>query len=221
MAILVNGQPVRAPNSGVFNGKQVSNPSEKTLLAAGYKYQINGLSPAPKKGGFWQAVWDETETEIIVADWEWIEVPMSLDEKIEALVVLALRDSGLEVDLDDIQVIDAISTLAWDRLNESITDGGEWAVGAKVIPGQVVRYGGKNYEVIQGHITQDGWSPDKISALFKFSLASGEPWKQPEGAHDAYQVGDVCTHKGNTWISTYANNVWEPGVYGWEVQISS
>ena len=31
-----------------------------------------------------------------------------------------------------------------------------------------------------------------------------------------YAKGDKVTHNGKTWISTTDNNVWEPGVYGWE-----
>ena len=42
-----------------------------------------------------------------------------------------------------------------------------------------------------------------------------QPWVQPTGAHDAFQIGDRVTHNGATWESNVANNVWEPGVYGW------
>ena len=31
-----------------------------------------------------------------------------------------------------------------------------------------------------------------------------------------YKKGDKVTHNGSTWVSTVDNNVWEPGVYGWE-----
>ncbi len=41
-------------------------------------------------------------------------------------------------------------------------------------------------------------------------------WSQPLGAHDAYNLGDKVSHNGKKWVSTAANNVWEPGVYGWE-----
>ena len=40
-------------------------------------------------------------------------------------------------------------------------------------------------------------------------------WVQPTGAHDAYQIGDKVSHAGKRWISTEANNVWEPGTFGW------
>lgn len=44
-------------------------------------------------------------------------------------------------------------------------------------------------------------------------------WVQPTGAHDAYPLGAKVSHNGKKWTSDVANNVWEPGVYGWtEVQ---
>jgi hypothetical protein len=44
-------------------------------------------------------------------------------------------------------------------------------------------------------------------------------WVQPTGAHDAYPIGAVVSHKGKVWLNpTYAANVWEPGVFGWTEQ---
>lgn len=42
-------------------------------------------------------------------------------------------------------------------------------------------------------------------------------WIQPIGAHDAYLKGDKVSHNNIHYVSTVDNNVWEPGVYGWEV----
>jgi len=39
---------------------------------------------------------------------------------------------------------------------------------------------------------------------------------QPIGAQDAYPLGAKVSHDGKHWVSAAANNVWEPGVYGWE-----
>jgi len=42
------------------------------------------------------------------------------------------------------------------------------------------------------------------------------PWVQPTGAGDAYTLGAVVTHNGQTWENTGSDaNVWEPGVFGW------
>lgn len=40
-------------------------------------------------------------------------------------------------------------------------------------------------------------------------------WVQPDSTNP-YMTGDRVLHNGSTWESTVDNNVWEPGVYGWE-----
>jgi len=42
-------------------------------------------------------------------------------------------------------------------------------------------------------------------------------WIQPTGAHDAYMKGAKVTYNGKTYVSTADNNVWAPGVYGWDL----
>lgn len=41
-------------------------------------------------------------------------------------------------------------------------------------------------------------------------------WSQPLGAHDAYALGSKVSYNGKHWIATEHNNIWVPGVYGWE-----
>ena len=52
-------------------------------------------------------------------------------------------------------------------------------------------------------------------------VSSPEPWVQPTGAHDAYTIGDVVLHNEQVWKCVEGDendlNVWEPGVFGWEV----
>lgn len=75
---------------------------------------------------------------------------------------------------------------------------------------------GKLYQFIQPHTPQSDWTPDITPALWKeVSLEEWPEWVQPAGAHDAYAKGAKVTHNGKKWISTADNNVWEPGVYGW------
>lgn len=75
----------------------------------------------------------------------------------------------------------------------------------------------KLYKVIQAHTTQLDWLPDQTPALYLEIAPPGviPDWKQPTGAHDAYQTGDKVKHNGSTWESNVNGNVWEPGVYGW------
>jgi len=84
--------------------------------------------------------------------------------------------------------------------------------------GDRVRYGEKLYKCVQAHTAQSDWTPPATPALWTEVAAPGEipEWKQPTGAQDAYMAGDKVKHNDKTWISTADNNVWEPGVYGWD-----
>lgn len=52
-------------------------------------------------------------------------------------------------------------------------------------------------------------------ALAAAGITAGQPWRQPEGAHDAYPLAFQVTFGGKTWESLTPANVWEPGVSGW------
>ena len=63
--------------------------------------------------------------------------------------------------------------------------------------------------------------PEQVAMLNREFLSAegvqeGAAWRQPTGAHDAYPIGFQVSHNGKDWISTVANNVWEPGVSGWK-----
>ncbi len=77
---------------------------------------------------------------------------------------------------------------------------------------------GKLYKVLQAHTSALHWKPTEAVSLYVEVTPAGVivNWKQPVGGHDAYQIGDKVKHNGKTWESTAANNVWEPGVYGWK-----
>ena len=78
---------------------------------------------------------------------------------------------------------------------------------------QKFRYDGVLYKVLQAHTTQPDWAPPDVPALFtRFRDPSAGPqaWVQPNGAHDAYNVGDRVAHNGSTWESDVDGNVWEP-----------
>ena len=86
-----------------------------------------------------------------------------------------------------------------------------------------VRYENILYRVLQNHTSQPNWTPVAAASLFAKVLIP-EPdvipeWEQPDSTNP-YQIGDRVKHNGKVWENTIANNVWEPGVYGWvEVNI--
>lgn len=83
-----------------------------------------------------------------------------------------------------------------------------------------VRYGDVLYKCLTPHTAQPSWTPTDAPSLWAKVVTSetGEPlpWQQPDNTNP-YMKGDKVTHKEQTWVSTIDNNVWEPGVYGWEV----
>ena len=75
------------------------------------------------------------------------------------------------------------------------------------------------YQVLQDHTSAEQWTPDTATSLYKAIGVTEDGiavWVQPLGASDAYNTGDKVSHKDTIWVSTRDNNVWEPGVYGWE-----
>ena len=89
-------------------------------------------------------------------------------------------------------------------------------VGEQVNAGERLWYDGKLYKVVQGHIVQEGWTPDTAVSLFtEVTIEEWPEWVQPLGSEDAYMTGDKVTHNGIHWVSNVDSNVWEPGVYGW------
>ena len=93
-----------------------------------------------------------------------------------------------------------------------------WRSGVRYAAGQRVLYRGVLYKVLQGHTSQDNWTPDAASSLFAQVLNPDadiiSEWVQPESTNP-YAKGDKVTHNDKTWVSDYDNNVWEPGVFGW------
>ena len=86
-----------------------------------------------------------------------------------------------------------------------------------------VRYDSKLYKCVQAHTSQADWTPDMTPALWTEVAKPGEipVWKQPTGAQDAYMTGDKVRYPdedGAVYVSTVDNNVWQPGVYGWEIE---
>lgn len=101
----------------------------------------------------------------------------------------------------------------------------EYKIGVAYKIGNVFRYGENNdgesqlYQVLQAHTSSAEWTPGTAVSLYKaigITAAGVAVWTQPLGAADAYQVGDIVEHNGQNWTCTCENNVWEPGVYGWE-----
>lgn len=91
-------------------------------------------------------------------------------------------------------------------------------------------YKDKVYEVIQAHTSQTTWLPEATPALYKEYLnveiqnQDGSTtevvaeFKQPTGAHDAYNKGDKVLFNGKVYKSKIDANTFSPDQFadGWE-----
>ena len=102
-----------------------------------------------------------------------------------------------------------------------------WQIDTVYKIGDRVRHNNRLYKVLQDHTSQADWSPSVAPSLFSAILIDETnnailEWVQPS-AENAYNVGDKVIHNGTYYISTIANNCWEPGVVDacWDEYIST
>lgn len=123
---------------------------------------------------------------------------------VAAIIFVSLAEKG---------DIDEVTATEHAELFENWVTDKDYAVG-KI----GTRPNGNLYKCVQTHRSQAGWEPENTPALW---TKIGDPteeypaWSQPLGAHDAYALGAKVSHNSKKWVSDVANNVWEPGVYGW------
>lgn len=125
----------------------------------------------------------------------------------EALRKRQLVEKAAEKGLEDTEALQAPELFA------------QWSGEAVYEAGQRVRYEGVLYRCLQGHTAQSGWDPVSAPSLWAKVLIPDESsipeWEQPDSTNP-YMKGDKVTHGGMMWISLLDDNIWEPGVYGWE-----
>ena len=94
-----------------------------------------------------------------------------------------------------------------------------WEADKQYAAGVRLYHDGVLYRVLTDHTSQSDWEPDKAVSLFARVLIPDPEdvpeWVQPDSTNP-YMKGDEVKHNGKTWISTLDNNVWEPGVAGWD-----
>ncbi len=94
-----------------------------------------------------------------------------------------------------------------------------WEGAGSYEAGDRVCYEGVLYRCLQAHTAQAGWTPAAAPSLWAKVLIPDEnvipEWEQPESTN-GYCKGDRVTYSGKIWKSLLDDNIWEPGVHGWE-----
>lgn len=98
-----------------------------------------------------------------------------------------------------------------------------WAAGKLYAVGERVRSGGKLYNCIVTHTSQEDWAPPGTPTLWneiRPNEATGyDEWQRPTGAHNAYNAGDRVVYTGLVYESAIDGNIWPPDEYpaGWRL----
>lgn len=113
--------------------------------------------------------------------------------------------------------MDAIGTPRHEILGGmSWSDPRVWYL-SPVMTNDEVEFNGTTYRSL---IDFNVWSPTQYPGGWEEVVPSGpeiQPWVQPTGAQDAYNIGDQVSFNGQNYQSVINANVWSPAVYpaGW------
>lgn len=113
-----------------------------------------------------------------------------------------------------------VDELSEEELFEMIDLYPLYEIGKSYVVGDVFKYEGKLYKVIQEHTGQEDWIPSELPALYLSMMPENviPEWVHPTGEHDAYKKGDKVTFEGKVYESLIDGNSWSPKDYaqGWK-----
>ena len=149
----------------------------------------------------------------------------------KALEDLAKRQEEQEQSIKSIlKTITLAKDLSQDQKEEILSQYEEYKIGKEYKVKDKFNFDGKIYEVIQEHRSQTTWIPSSTPSLYteflnvKIKDEAGNTsevvaeFRQPTGAHDAYNKGDKVLFNGKVYQSKIDSNTFSPDQYadGWE-----
>lgn len=115
-----------------------------------------------------------------------------------------------------------LSTIPDDAIESVAVLFPQWKENVSYVVGERVRYGANIYKVLQAHISQVDWTPDRATSLFAGLLTNEVSdeileWMQPDSTN-AYGIGDKVLFENRIYESVIDNNIWSPADYvaGWK-----
>ena len=156
-----------------------------------------------------------------------------VDNLLDDSPLVRIETTEAAIEIDNVNVSNGITfvTMAEAGSIDDVTMGehidlfAQWAENVNYKSGNIRAYkDGKLYRCLSDHTSQSDWTPDVSVSLWTPIANPDEEWpawSQPVGAHDAYSLGAKVLHNEQKWVSDVANNVWEPGVYGWSKYVET
>lgn len=93
----------------------------------------------------------------------------------------------------------------------------KWEENKSYTYGTRVRYNNILYRCTHAHTSREAWNPEQSPIMWEKVVGSEEPEEQIEEwkENTSYTKGSKVIYENNTWESTINNNIWTPGIYGW------
>lgn len=153
-----------------------------------------------------------------------LSMTLTNEDKYVYHICLVKPESEVVIDSSMRYALDfAISAISDEQSLNCISIFPEWDGHSKLYKkNDRCKYKNRLWKVLLDHTSQESWTPDTAVSLF---VEVADPsieypdFKQPTGAHDAYNIGDKVTFKGKKYISIINANVWSPEAYpaGWDL----
>ena len=114
-----------------------------------------------------------------------------------------------------------VDDLSEEELLDMIDLYPQYKINYPYVIGDIFKYEGKLYKVIQEHASQEDWIPSELPALYLNMMPENviPEWIEPTGSHDAYNIGDKVIYEGEVYESIIDGNTWSPTDYpqGWQL----
>ncbi len=114
-----------------------------------------------------------------------------------------------------------VDELSEEELLDMIDLYPQYKIDYPYVVGDIFKYEGKLYKVIQAHTSLENWLPNNLPALYLSLMPENviPEWVQPTGSHDAYNIGDMVIFETKVYECIIDGNTWSPKDYpqGWQL----
>ena len=211
------------PNGISYTGKEMLDSGQ-------YSFLVDGLSIVDVSNGILTAICapDDIRLEYGIDSEDLNEIITQADAARMSMARSRVQSSVVQSSINRAAQIAALS-FTDEQAVEVIDLYPEYEVNHAYKKDDRFRYGTSLYKVNQDHTSQEQWVPgetgtESLYTNLMLDDSGYQIWKQPTGAHDAYNIGDIVRYPdkdGQLYKSTIDGNVWAPDAYpqGWETYV--
>lgn len=221
---LVNGELIKAPETMVLeDGKVIENFNRHIDLM-----KQHGFKPIVTTKPGYDVYTQYCEFKEYVDFYTYIGAQYDVFDIEFSEAEIQNKEAQKAMEMLNMNFNDQIQTLSDEMALEVPSVFPKWEVGVAYEVGFKLRHNDILFKVLQAHISQEDWEPNKAPSLFaqvivgQVNPETGEQeileWVQPDNTNP-YMFGDKVLFNGIVYESIIDNNVWSPEAYpqGWQI----